>query len=68
MDVSRYVASALYVAPSGLGPDGVPIGAAAWLLEQVSVVSARGLRPLVTPRSQVVQPGAENTVTGPVTA
>ena len=49
--------AAVEVAPSGRGPDGVPIGAAAWLLEQASVVSARGLRPLVTPRSQVVRPG-----------
>jgi predicted NBD/HSP70 family sugar kinase len=48
--------TAVEVARSGLGPEAVPVGAAAWLLEQVSVVSARGLRPLVAPRSRIVQP------------
>jgi predicted NBD/HSP70 family sugar kinase len=50
--------AAVEVVPSRLGADAVPIGAAAWLLEQAAVVSARGLRPLVTPRSFVVRPPA----------
>jgi predicted NBD/HSP70 family sugar kinase len=43
------------VVPAALRADGVSIGAAAWLLEQVSVVSARGLRPLVSPPSRLVR-------------
>ena len=50
--------AAVEVVPSTLGADAVPVGAAAWLLEQAAVVSARGLRPLVTPRSFVVRPPA----------
>lgn len=48
--------AAVTIVPSQLGQDVVPIGAAAYLLGQISIIGSTDIRPMVTTTSHTIQP------------